>query len=40
MSVNATQALNNDAMAVFTDLLQHESSDIRGKAARDIMDLR
>ena len=40
MSVNTIHALNNDAMAVFTDLLNHESSQIRAKAARDVMDLR
>ncbi|ELT87452.1 hypothetical protein CAPTEDRAFT_198826 [Capitella teleta] len=32
-------ALDSEAMEVFTELLQHKSSSIRGKAARDIMDL-
>ena len=40
MNVDATQALENDAMAVFSELLKHESSEIKAKAARDIMDLR
>lgn len=33
-------ALDSDAMEVFTELLSHQSSSIRAKAARDIMDLR
>ena len=39
MRVSTTDALASDAMQVFTDLLSHDSSVIRGKAARDIMDL-
>ncbi len=40
MRVNTDHALKNEGMEVFTSLLSHESSIIRAKAARDIMDLR
>lgn len=40
MKVDTAAALANQAMEVFTNLLSHESSVIRHKAARDIMDLR
>lgn len=37
--VDADQALSNDAMKVLKDLLEHKKASIRGKAARDIMEL-
>ncbi|XP_046860020.1 radial spoke head 14 homolog [Xenia sp. Carnegie-2017] len=39
MRVNTSDALNNNGMNVFVRLLSHSSPVIRGKAARDIMDL-
>ena len=40
MKVDTSQALEAGAMEVFTMLLAHGVWEIRGKAARDIMDLR
>ena len=40
MKVDVVDALDNEAMVVFTSLLPHDSDVIRYKAARDIMDLR
>ena len=40
MKVDTDQALAAQAMEVFTSLLGHEMWEIRGKAARDIMDIR
>ncbi len=40
MAVDTSAALSNQAMEVFTQLLEHNSPEIRAKAARDIMDLR
>ena len=40
MKVDTEQALKAGAMDVFTTLLKHDSWEIRGKAARDIMDIR
>ena len=40
MKVDVVDALDNEAMVVFTSLLAHDSDVIRYKAARDIMDLR
>jgi len=37
--VDANQALTNNAMHVLKELLQHKTSSIRAKAARDIMEL-
>lgn len=39
MHVDAQKALDAGGMKVFTELLKHDSPVIRGKAARDIMDL-
>lgn len=39
MRVDTEEALKSNAMETFTKLLEHESSIIRAKAARDIMDL-
>ncbi|XP_063685301.1 radial spoke head 14 homolog isoform X1 [Bolinopsis microptera] len=39
MKVDTNQALAAQAMEVFTSLLGHETWEIRGKAARDIMDI-
>jgi len=38
--VDPSPALNCGAMRVLVDLLGHNNCDIRGKAARNIMDLR
>ena len=40
MKVDTNQALAAQAMEVFTSLLGHATWEIRGKAARDIMDIR
>jgi hypothetical protein len=40
MLLDTEQALNSGAMAIFTDLLNSESSHIKTKAARVIFDLR
>lgn len=40
MKINTTEALKSNAMEIFTYLLSHENTNIRSKAARDIMDLR
>jgi hypothetical protein len=40
MKVDVRDALENEAMAVFTSLLGHGSEKIRFQAARNIMDLR
>eukprot|EP00794_Sanderia_malayensis_P016651 gene16651-18341_t len=39
MKIDTAQALKNNAMQIFTVLLQHTDVVIRAKAARDIMDL-
>ncbi|CAH1787094.1 unnamed protein product [Owenia fusiformis] len=39
MRVDTTNALNANAMQVYTDLLAHELTSVRAKTARDIMDL-
>ena len=39
MNVSTGDALASNAMEVFTELLKHQFDVIRGKAARDIMDL-
>jgi len=39
MRVDTSAALESEGMEVYTNLLKHESPSIRGKAARDIMDL-
>ncbi len=38
--IDTSQALENDAMSVFAELLQHESPVVKAKASRDIMGLR
>ena len=40
MKINTAEALKSNAMQTFTVLLSHENTNIRSKAARDIMDLR
>ena len=40
MTIETQSALESGAMESFTKLLSHKSATIRGKAARDIMDLR
>ena len=40
MKVDVRDALENEAMAVFTSLLVHDVVKIRSQAARNIMDLR
>ena len=40
MKVDTEQALAAGGMEVFTSLLGHNTWEIRGKAARDIMDIR
>lgn len=39
MQVDTKQALDSKALAVFTNLLKHNSSLIRSKAARDVFDI-
>lgn len=39
MKINTAEALKSNAMEIFTHLLHHENTNIRSKAARDIMDL-
>ena len=40
MRVNTDHALKSNGMEVFVGLLAHKLPVIKGKAARDIMDLR
>ena len=40
MKADTDQALAASGMEVFTRLLNHATWEIRGKAARDIMDIR
>ena len=40
MTIETHSALERGGMENFTKLLGHESAVVRGKAARDIMDLR
>lgn len=40
MSIDTTDALDTEGMEIHTELLSHENPEIRGRAARNIMDLR
>ena len=40
MTIETQSALESGAMESFTKLLSHKTATIRGKAARDVMDLR
>lgn len=40
MAIDTTDALATEGMETFTALLIHDSAEIRGRAARNIMDLR
>jgi len=40
MTIETQSALESGAMESFTKLLAHKTATIRGKAARDVMDLR
>lgn len=40
MTIETQSALESGAMESFTKLLGHKTATIRGKAARDVMDLR
>lgn len=40
MAIDTKDALESQGMETFTKLLVHDSADIRGRAARNIMDLR
>jgi len=39
MSIDTTDALDTEGMEIHTELLSHENPEIRGRAARNIMDL-
>lgn len=40
MGIDTEDALESKGMETFTNLLSHENPEIRGRAARNIMDLR